>query len=404
MSVTAPLPPELEAVREKARRALQEVPPAGPPRSGESKALLLSSRTNGGRSLPEYYLVYFLLVDLLGYYHLGQWEKVAWVIPIRYRDRLYSIEYRKFGIGIFAPNHDPKARMSTSPSEEAESDAQGIAAAIQKATTIAGPYFEWRAEQAVSTSHINVINANSSLYNRYIFFRDKFFSLEAETKAKDKWNFVRLKLADGSEITTGNNPAYHLRREAEWIAQAAIDAFFSWTEHVFIHIAAIQGRICTGDEVAALAESDWKTKFKTALDLTDIETKCHYDTLLDLRVQIRNFMAHGAFGKRGEAFRFHSDAGAVPVLLSQSKHHKYAMTAKLSFDESTAIKQIETFIEHLWSGCRAPAKTYIFSDLPMILTYTIDGTYAQAMQSEQDMAEFVEHMTRKFDNAANMDW
>ena len=78
------LPTEFKTLVGRARAALAEVVPAGQPRSSaESKALMLSSRTNGGRSLPEYYLVYFLLVDLLGYKDLGQWEKVAWVIPVR---------------------------------------------------------------------------------------------------------------------------------------------------------------------------------------------------------------------------------------------------------------------------------------------------------------------------------
>ena len=88
---------------------------------------------------------------------------------------------------------------------------------------------------------------------------------------------------------------------------------------------------------------------------------------------------HGAFGKRGEAFHFHSGAGAVPVLLTQGQRHRYALTGKPAFDEGAAIADIETFIEHLWSGARTPAKIYIFSELPSILTHVLDGTYAQAM-------------------------
>jgi hypothetical protein len=264
MTTAVPLPPEIEAVRKKALHALKEVQPAGPCRSNaESKALMLSSRTNGGRTLPEYYLVYFLLVDLLGYQDLGQWEKVAWVIPVRYQDRLYSIEHRKFGVGVFAPNHDPAARMSVAPSDQAESDARQIAAAVSKAASIAEPYFEWRAEQAATTSHLNVINASDGLFDRYVFFRDKFrFLTEEAERRKSERHIVKSTLPAGTKVTTGSNPAYLLRREARWSAQAAIDAFFSWTEHSFIHLAILQGRVRTGDEVAALAEADWKAKFK----------------------------------------------------------------------------------------------------------------------------------------------
>ena len=406
MATIVSLPPEFERIRTKALYALREVQPVRPLRSSaESKALMLSARTNRGQSLPEYYLVYFLLVDLLGYEDLGKLEKVSWVIPVRYQDRFYSIEYRKLGVGVFAPNHDPAATSRGTVSDQAETDAREIAAAINKAVSIAEPYFKWRAEQAVSTSHINVINTSEGLFDRYAFFRDKFSSLAEEAeRRKDERSIIKSTLPDGTEVTSGSSPAYLLWREAKWHAQAAIEAFFGWTEHSLIHLAILQGRLRTGDEVAALAVADWKEKYKAALDLTHPDTKNHYDRLLDLRAQIRNFMAHGAFGKRGEAFLFHSGTGAVPVLLTQSQRHPYALTGKQAFDEGAAIADIETFIEHLWSGARAPAKIYIFSDLPSILTYVLDGSYARAMQSEQDMAEFVYYLTHEFDKAGNMDW
>lgn len=366
---------------------------------------MLSARTSEGRSLPPYYLVYFLMVDLLGYQNLGSGEKVAWIIPVRYQDRLYSIEHRKFGVGIFAPNHDPAARMSSHPTEVAESDAKEIAAAVAKAVSVAEPYFKWRAEEAASTSQLNVNNASDRLFDRYLYFRDKFRSLTDEVEQLNgEQRNPTTALSEGLRALFDDGRACVARREARWNAQAAIEAFFSWTEHSFIHLAILQGRVRTGDEVAALAEADWKSKFKAALDLDDLATKNHYDILLDLRAQIRNFMAHGAFGKRGEAFHFHSGAGAVPVLLSQSQRHRYALTGKPPFDEGAAIAEIERFIEHLWSGSRTPAKLYIFSELPSILTHVVDGTYTRAMQSTQAMTELVDYMTDQSDRAANMDW
>jgi hypothetical protein len=41
-----------------------------------NRALMLSSRIGGGRSLPPYYRAYFLLVDFLEFPNMGQWEKV----------------------------------------------------------------------------------------------------------------------------------------------------------------------------------------------------------------------------------------------------------------------------------------------------------------------------------------
>jgi hypothetical protein len=388
MDRSKPLPTELEPIFTLATSALGELCPAGPPRShDEGHALLLSSRTAASRDLPEYYLIYFLLVDLLGYYHLGQWEKVAWVIPIRYKDRLYSLEHRKFGIGIFAPTHEPNANASGTPSEDAETDARDIAIVINKAVAVASPYFKWRAEQAVLTSDLNVSNKSTELFDRYVYFRNQFQELQIRSTQTKDWALV-----------------HQIRREAKWSGQAAIDAFFSWTEHVFIHLAILLGRKITGAEVADLARDEWKNKFKAALDLSNNESKRHYDVLLVLREQIRNFMAHGAFGKKGEAFNFHSGAGAVPVLLTSNHKGDYAFTGHSEFDEDTAIKEIESFILHLWTGVRAPAREHIFSSLPSIISYAADGTYAAAMKTESKMADFVNHLLMQFDNASNMDW
>lgn len=366
---------------------------------------MLSSRTNGGRNLPPYYLVYFLFIDLLGFPHMGRWEKSAWTVPVRYQGRLYGVEHRKFGLGVFAPSLDPQARMSGSPTDDQEADAQEIAALITTAVTVATPYFEWRAEHAASGNHLNVLNKCSSLFERYEFFRDRFRALSAEADSrKDERQITKQVLDDGTEVTSGFFPSYSLRKEAEWNAEAAVEAFFSWTEHVFIHLAILQSRLQTGNDVAHLAGSDWKTKFKAALDLNDKTTKEHYDALLDLRAQIRNFMAHGSFGKRGEAFQFHSGAGAVPILLTDDQRHRYSLAAKPAFDEQWAIGEFENFIDHLWSGSREPAKHHVFSDLPSILTFVADGTYKRAMSSDDSMKEFVEHLSHKFDNAANMDW
>lgn len=400
------LPEAMQRVRNKALRAIGELEPAGSPRSpDEPKGLFLSSRTNGGRDLPLYYLVYFLLVDLLQFPHMGRWEKSAWTVPVRYKGRLYGIEHRKMGLGIFAPNLDHGSGIGTSPSEEAEADAREIALLVKKGVSAAEAYFEWRAEQVVNGVNLNVVNCSEPLFDRYMFFYDRFKALSAEYELrKDERVIEKKTLQDGSEFTTYAYPAHKLNAEARWNAQAAIEAFFSWTEHVFIHMGILQGTLRSGKDVANLAAADWKAKFKAALDVQDAVTHGHYEKMLDLRSQIRNFMAHGAFGKQGEAFSFHSGAGAVPVLLTQSSRHRYSFTGQLAFDESTALTDIEAFLVHLWSDSRSPARLYIDSSLPSILTYVVDGTYTRAMQSETEMREFVDDLSGQFDRVGDMDW
>ena len=85
---------------------------------------------------------------------------------------------------------------------------------------------------------------------------------------------------------------------------------------MLIHIAILQGKLKTGEGVADLAAAQWSEKVKTAIGLADAKVKWLFDELLTIRRQIRNYMARSAFGKQGEAFQFHSSAGAVPVNLT----------------------------------------------------------------------------------------
>lgn len=150
------------------------------------------------------------------------------------------------------------------------------------------------------------------LYGRYIYLRDEFRS-----KAASVTDTSLYKLPEGVELKSFSDLKYSDSQEARWLGIAAIEAFFGWTEHVLIHVGILLGKIRTGEDVARLAEGNWSDKVTASIDLScEKDTKVIYEDLLEVRRQVRNFMAHGAFGKHGEAFHFHSVAGAVPVNLT----------------------------------------------------------------------------------------
>ncbi len=392
----SPLPTELEAIREKALRAIGPLKPLDSSTEHDPKTLFLARRTNAGRELPPYYLVYFLLVDLLGFPHAGQWEKTAWSVAVDWNGRGFLIEHRKMGLGVFAQDV-----------ERDEPAARQLVIRIQKAVRAARPFFEWLAGEAVSRSEVNVVNNASSLFGRYEFLRDSSHAKRDEYERRKTEGVVRQgTTVGGGTWTQSSFPAFHLIAESNWLAISAVEAFFAWTEHIFIHVALMTGRKSTATEVTEMAEADWAVKFQSALDLTDSDAKAHYDRLVSLRKELRNYVAHGAFGKQGEAFYFHSGAGAVPVLLPHKVgSRKFKLANGLRFDASAAFIAMEEFIAYLWSGGRAPAEQYIQqSELPLILTYVHDGTYSRAMISVEDMEEFVRHLSGEFDRAADMDW
>lgn len=358
-----PLPPELERVRDVARRALGPVLPVTQSTSADRNSLFDAKRSDAGRDLPPYYLVYFALVDLLGFENLGKFEKVSWSVPVDYQGRAFLIEHRKFGVGVFVRNP-----------ETDENDARVIVKHIRKAVKAAEPYFDWLADEALQSSKLNVVNNSGALFSRFAFFQTEYNAKADEAERRKDERIVK----QGAGWSSVSRPAHELMIQARWLALAAIETFFSWTEHIFIHIAILRGKVTTGVDIAQLAKADWSEKFKSALDLSDPASKCLYDKLVEVRQALRNFMAHGAFGKDGEAFRFHSGAGAVPLMLPhRTGKTKIRMTESLFFDDRTALKTIDLFVAHLWTGPRAPAELYIQqSQLPIILTHVSDGSYA----------------------------
>ncbi|QOG17536.1 hypothetical protein [Bradyrhizobium sp. SEMIA] len=385
------LPHNLQAVREAARRALGPVLPAGNSTAADPNFLFNAARSEASGDLPPYYLIFFVLVELLGFENLGKSEKVSWSVPLDYKGRAFLVEHRKFGVGIFVQDRDAD-----------ESDAKEIVKRIRKAVKTAEPYFDWLAGEALQNSKLNLINNSASLFERFQFFKSEYTKKSEEADARKDEKIV----TQGNGWTSVSRPSYRLRVEVSWLALATIESFFSWTEHVFIHIAALRGNVASGVEVAQLAKEDWSQKFKSALDLTDPESKRLYDQLIELRQALRNFVAHGAFGRDGEAFEFHSRAGAVPLMLPhRSSKRRVKMSERLVFDDAVALKTIDEFITHLWSGERAPAELYIQqSQLPVILPHVSDGVYAHAMRSSENMTALTDRLEYEFDRAANMDW
>ena len=381
----------IQEVREAVSTAMAPLKSAQPGESSVKRILFHGVRTKAGYELPQYYLVYFLLVDLLGFAKDRFMEKTAWSIPVDLDGRLLLIEHRKLGLGIFAV-----------PSSRSEQDAKQICQRISDGVKLAQPYFRWRAEKAVAESKLNVVNKSDALYERFLFFLNLYRAKRTEAKRAQG---TRVRTKETGRYRVGF-PSVKLHKEAKWLNLATIDSFFSWTEHVFILLAVLQGRCVTGFDVEQLASGEWRDKFVAALDIHDAETKRYYDDLLVVRRQVRNVVAHGAFGKQREAFEFHSSAGAVPVRLPSDRGPgQYRFGHGIDFVDHEAVKLVTAFVEHMWSGALAPAQIYLDGGyLPAILTLAQSGEYSRAMQSEESMRALTEQLTHEFDRAADMDY
>ena len=388
---------KIEDIRAKAAQAIAPLKPADD-RSAAPKDMLFSAgKTEASQLLPESYLVYFLLVDLLGYRDLGRWEKLAYSIPVDLNGTAFLVEHRKFGLGLFAA--DPATQ---------DDEAREVVRLINSAVRTAHPFFEHIANQAASGSELNVANYSRSLFERFEYLLRLYRAKAHEADIRKDERVVKKKTDEQGRFKSASMvmPAWKLNREARWLGLAALEAFFSWTEHIFIHIAILRGVCTTGKEVRDLAGARWADKFKSALNVDEPETKALYDELTLIRRQLRNKVSHGAFGEQREAFSFHSSAGAVPMLLPHNRTgESFRFGTGVDLDPARAFDVIERFLSCLWSGNRSGMKFYIQdSDLPSILSMSADGTYARAQASKQDMINFTEILMEKQQDAWNMDW
>lgn len=374
-------PQELENLRSKIEKILHPINKVTDATRFIESLPFNAKRTDAGRKITSYYLVYFLLVDLMEFKNDGQFDKVAWSVRIEYKGIPFVVEHRKMGIGVFG-------------SQDHEKEAAEITERINKAVEAAEPYFDFLAAEAAKRSALNVVNKSSELFERYRYF----LGLYKLTLKK-----INNKKAETSE--TFLFPSLKLYKTANWNAIAALDAFFSWTEHVFILIAILRGTVKTGEEVANLADRDWPTKFKTAISIDSEDDNNLYQELLQIRRQIRNFIAHGSFGKQGEAFQFHSGAGAVPMMLPhQQKKARFTFIAH-GFNDKDAFEVVDKFINLMWTGDREPARIYIQDNsLPLILTMAADGQYKVAMESTENMHSLIESLHYIMDRNADMDF
>lgn len=347
-------------------------------------------RTPCEKELKPYYLIFLLLVSLLGYGYSGEEEKISFTIPIKYKGNIFLLQHRKLGMALLTFNGTPKANSLE------------VTKLINKAISKAKPFFDYYANGISQTNNLNVINNSNLFFNRLLFQLELY-----KQKVKERESFTEKFPSSTDDIlddfVSYFNQANVLQREQNWLAISVIEAFFSFSEHTFVHSAILQGQLLTKKDVAQLAVGEWKDKFTKCIDIEVPKNRAFYDKLIALKEQIRNHLTHGAFGKNNEAFQIHSPVGAIPMILSPATR-MFSIGENLMFTDEDAISLIEGFIEYYWNSNNFIENIYIQSGLPTILTFALDNTYRDAMSSIESMEQFTNYLSNEFCNSVNMDW
>lgn len=377
----------LETTKENVLRAVSGI-------SKPSSDARISGKYSVYRGIPhsDYYLVFLMMVDLLEFEYFGPYEKLAYGIPVEFDGLVYSINYQKFGMRIECSEGG---------------DGEKLYKRIQKGIKAAKPYFLWRAEQASTSSDLNLVSKCPDLWEKYQFLKDQSQKLlDKFEEGRDKPEVNEEFNEDGSpRFRSTTYPAYEFLKQGKWTHEAAVDAFFAWCEQALVHIAILMGKLTNGKEIVELLKGEFGPKCKLVFDLSLADEKAAYDDILLLRNELRNFVAHGSFGKDGAAFTFHTATGAVPLkVLDDKARSEFSFGGTMPRDWERDYRRLNDFLDQLWKNGREPAKKYLDAGFPSILTYAVDGTYKKAMTSETEMDGFIEYLGRMMDDAANMDF
>ena len=384
-----------KAIRAIASEAICPLRPA----SGWSSAYWAScTRTEAGGGLPtaEAHFVFALLVDLLGFENSGPREKILWSIPVEFDATVFFIEHRKSGLGVFAPK--------ISMAEESTSRVVQLINGGIRSVRESGYFEEWVRKRS-KDENVILINDGIMLYDRHLFMLKLF---------KCKWSeFEQEYIQKRSESLEGIVKSYfscaNLREEAAWLGQAAIDCFFSWTEHIFIHLAILLGnpKVNTVEKCNRLIKSpEWGKKYKAVFDVdNDKKSEIYLSSLTKIR-ESRNFASHGYFGKHREALWVSTRIGFVPYNVEPGRSkNPWRHNENVGLPEHESLCTIEEFVKYLWSGARQPAYVLLQgTSYPTIFQFMLSGKYGEAMKSEEGMSNLVEGLGKKFDRDENMDF
>ncbi len=336
--------------------------------------------------LPDGDLIYILFINFLEFKNLGRSEKISWSIPIDYQGKLFLLELRKSGLGLFMQDEIDDEKRS-----------KEIICHINKAIKSYKPFLKDIKKNIFNTHEIILNNNFCNLFERYEYFQKSFKKIIKEYVLEHRKNKEDVILS----------LSLYLRpecREAQHIAIAMIYAFFDLTEHLFVLIYAISSKEnIDGKEILRILKKNWKEKYIKIFNVEqNKEEKTFFDKLVLIRKELRNFIIHGSFGKNGEEFSFASSIGSVPMSLGCAKNS--IRITDSAFNIISVAKTLEQFINFLQSGKYQLAYLYVQSELPVSLKMHADGTYSNALQAFDNMKNLIDKMYYLREMHNNMDY
>jgi len=332
------------------------------------------------------YIVFIIFVYLKEFSFSGKWEKVAWEIPIKYKDKPFILTHRKFGFRIIANDDEDLTR------ELAIEAMTQIHKSINYAEKLIEPYIK----QKVNNGNITLDNEYGQIRRRFTFFRKE--AQKAFNVRNDKANYQE-----------SLEKYYEESEKGLYYTSAMLDAFYSLLEQTFVLLipfiddASIDNLI-----IEDFILNNWKEKYKVVFELSnDVEANKHLDKLIQLKEQFRNPLAHGNFLKEGGSFKVHMEhLGIIPMNLTKvDKQLAYSFKGlnEIRFDE--LCETLDNFERFLVNHERTKfGMIYIQNDLPVPFDENTRKRNLIAMTCDESFEEYIHYIKRTIDDGINMDW
>jgi hypothetical protein len=337
------------------------------------------------KALPPY-SIFLALVTFSKFPYYGRSEKIAWSLPVRFKGVPYLISHQKFGLKIHPAN--PAAT-----NEELEA---ALIDRLLHAVRITDGLVKPFAEDQVRVGKVTIGNHGTLYRGKYEFFR---------AKAEECYEMPEQVAGEDPLITI--NRKLKMDREGFFYASAALEAYFSYLEHLLVLVLAFCNFDPAKDNLVEFITSFWTEKFKRIFDLgSDNEAERIYHSLLQIKEKFRNPLSHGGFDRDATTLHFHvSGLGAVPMSLSryaESIHFGFNPIEAVSFKEVCEV--LDRAEEFFVTGPKRLEMHCVMSGIDVAFNERSVQEYQKATESYAAAEAFIEYRLSEMDNAANMDW
>jgi hypothetical protein len=348
--------------------------------------------------LPVPWLAHLALVQVVGCNDIGRGEKTLWQVPFRYDGVEAMLTHEKFGVRLYVGSRGREGDCSKRLGHEIVGKLRAIVRTLER------DVLKDLADERLTEGRVTVMNQAVRLRAAYEHFRDEAATMLAASEAQDTKEMGTP--GDEGGLFAGVSRHFERLELGSFNAIAAINAYFSWLEHVLVLALAFtdvepgEGRLM--DHIGA----KWGDQFRRVFGTQDADARQALARLHEVAETYRNTYAHGGFDKLGATIGIHVDGiGVVPARLTdvrRSPHFELYPFAPASF--ANVVSVLDGIDEFLRNGPRRLAISFAESGMDVPFDDESREEFRRATATDRTFSEFKERRARMIDDYENMDF